>query len=562
MSSPNNQPLSLVQAERFRRAADLLRSGRHAEALILAERLVAAAPRAADAWQLLAMSSAEGGLFEQASAAFERTAALVPGNAVISNNYAVFLARYGKHLRGQGRPDRAEPILRKAVALMPENAPAWVDLGVVLRASGRFDEAMEALRKAQDLMRSQGVSQPELEDAINGVLADAGRSADAVAGARRLIASHPAYPPAYETMTHLLWEHGADLSPEEDPLDGFRAAARAQPDNQPLQVALVRTLLAAKHAEEALARIEVLRQRSPDSALLDWFAGDALDALHQSESAARLYEAVARSELGRLPQFLNAHTRHAFRTRRFDLALRCAEQAVRSDPRNQEGWANLGTAWRLLGDSREYWLCDYERLVGYVEVTPPPEFEGLPEFLQALAHTLDAMHSARRQPIHQSVRGGTQTTGQLFGRNTAVIRSMEASLRRAAEHWVATLPRDETHPFLSLKRSAVRFVGSWSVRLKASGRHTNHIHPMGWASSAFYVRVPAGSLASRDNDAGGSLQFGQPLDDLGLGLSPRRILQPRPGYLALFPSFFWHGTVPFEAPDSRLAVAFDMQPTV
>jgi hypothetical protein len=58
----------------------------------------------------------------------------------------------------------------------------------------------------------------------------------------------------------------------------------------------------------------------------------------------------------------------------------------------------------------------------------------------------------------------------------------------------------------------------------------------------------------------GWIQFGQPMDELGLDLPPRRLIKPKPGYLALFPSYTWHGTVPFVDAEPRLTIAFDMQP--
>jgi len=554
--------LNAAQAGRFRQALGLLKSGQRTQALSIAETLAEQAPQAADAWQLLGMCLADNGRQEQAGAAFERALALLPGNATVSRNYGLFLARHGKALRAQGQLEAAEPVLRKALALSPEQASAWVDLGVVLRLLGRIDEALAAFRQAEGMLHQRGVIPPELQDAINGVLADAGHPAEALAGARKLVALHPDHVPAHETLSNLLWENGAELAPGEDPLGGFRAAARAQPDNRALQLAFARMLLAAKRADEALALLHPLRRREPGNALLDWFAADALDALQQHEQAAPLYAAAARGELDELPEFLNARARHAFRTRHFDLAASCAGKAVRLDPHNQEGWSHLGTAWRLAGDEREHWLCDYERLVGYAEVAPPPGFGGLSAFLQTLAATLETMHNAGREPVNQSVRGGTQTTGQLFGRDDAVVRATEGALRMAVENWLATLPDDAAHPFLSRKQRSVCFAGSWSVRLKSSGRHSNHIHPKGWTSSAFYIALPGSVLESDSESCAGWIQFGQPLEDLGLDLPPRHVIQPRPGHLALFPSYMWHGTVPFDARESRLTIAFDMQPKI
>lgn len=560
MSAARSQALDSAQADRFRQAMALLQSGAHAPALAIAETLARQAPAAADAWQLLGMCLDGSRRQEEARQAFERALALVPGSAVVSRNYGLFLARHGKALREQGELEAAEPVLARAVALAPDLAFAWADLGAVRRLLGAVDGALAAMRRAVDLQRQRGGESVDLEDAINGVLADAGRPAEALAGARALVARHPAHALAHETLGHLLWEHGRELAPGEDPLDAFRAAALAQPDNRTLQLSLARTLLTVRRPAEALPLLQRMRQRDPGDPLLDWFAADALDALAEYAQASTLYASVARSALGGHPEFLNAHARHAFRTRRIELAASCAQKAVEVEPRNQEGWSHLGTAWRLLGDVREHWLCDYDRLVGYVEIVPPRGFASLDAFLAELAPALEALHLAGREPMRQSVRGGTQTTGLLFGRSDPPVRAAEEALRDAAERWLATLSPDPAHPFLSYRRRSVRFAGSWSVRLRSAGRHANHIHPKGWLSSAFYVSLPDSVRAPRAGSREGWIQFGEPLEELGLDLPPRRLVQPKPGHLALFPSYMWHGTVPFDDHQPRLTIAFDMQP--
>jgi ectoine hydroxylase-related dioxygenase (phytanoyl-CoA dioxygenase family) len=43
-------------------------------------------------------------------------------------------------------------------------------------------------------------------------------------------------------------------------------------------------------------------------------------------------------------------------------------------------------------------------------------------------------------------------------------------------------------------------------------------------------------------------------------MPPQHFVRPEPGKLVLFPSYMWHGTVPFTTPESRLTVAFDLLP--
>jgi hypothetical protein len=92
--------------------------------------------------------------------------------------------------------------------------------------------------------------------------------------------------------------------------------------------------------------------------------------------------------------------------------------------------------------------------------------------------------------------------------------------------------------------------------LTGGGFHVNHVHPEGWISSAFYVSVPD-DLQVADHQ--GWLQLGAPRYPVP-GIAPERYVQPSDGRLVLFPSYLWHGTVPFESPAARLTIAFDAVP--
>jgi hypothetical protein len=58
----------------------------------------------------------------------------------------------------------------------------------------------------------------------------------------------------------------------------------------------------------------------------------------------------------------------------------------------------------------------------------------------------------------------------------------------------------------------------------------------------------------------GWIKFGEPGYDVGLKDPVRRTVQPRVGRLVLFPSYTWHGTIPFHAPQDRTTIAFDAVP--
>lgn len=94
---------------------------------------------------------------------------------------------------------------------------------------------------------------------------------------------------------------------------------------------------------------------------------------------------------------------------------------------------------------------------------------------------------------------------------------------------------------------------AWSVRLNGGGFHIDHVHPEGWLSSAFYVRTPKELRGSE-----GALKFGEPGPPTLPPLPADHLIRPEPGMLVLFPSYMWHGTVPFSSNEKRLSCAFDI----
>ena len=94
------------------------------------------------------------------------------------------------------------------------------------------------------------------------------------------------------------------------------------------------------------------------------------------------------------------------------------------------------------------------------------------------------------------------------------------------------------------------------MQLRPSGFHTNHVHPRGWLSSAYYIALPETSAAEPN---GGWLKFGEPGPRID-GCAAEYSIKPAEGMLVLFPSYMWHGTVPFHDKAARTTIAFDVVP--
>lgn len=510
------------------------------EALALHERALAAAPEQAEYWMNYGLALLKAGDAAKAVATLDHAVRLSP--AVSKMWHALGSAR-----RGVGDLEGAEAALRRAVELNAGNGAAWTSLGVVRRLLGDPHDALSCY----DHARKAGFAGPEIDDAEASAHLDCGRPEQALQIVRRLTTAAPNYAPGQGMLARLLWEHGATLAPGEEPSATLRAAVAQQPDNRALRLELSRFLIDARSAADAIEHLEVLRAASDGPALVALQAR-ALELLGDQKGAQQLFDST-HSRMGGDARYTNMHVRHLLKSGAADQAAQRSLELLQREPFNQLALAQLGIAWRLTGDAREHWLCDYEHFVH------DSSLEVDSSFLEQLQATLTALHTAQREPVDQSLRGGTQTAGVLFGRREPVIRTLRDACANAIARYVAALPDDEQHPFLRRKSPRARFAGSWSVRLRSSGRHANHFHQEGWISSAFYVQLPP-TMLDESGRTDGWIQFGAPPEELGLNLPPRRMVQPRVGQLVLFPSYFWHGTVPFEDTRPRMTVAFDAVP--
>jgi tetratricopeptide (TPR) repeat protein len=321
--------------------------------------------------------------------------------------------------------------------------------------------------------------------------------------------------------------------------ESFERALAANPRDTFLWRELIISLIRALRYDDALAAIGRARAAAGPHATFNANEAICVDELGDHARAEQLFARLAHVDEVDL---IVRRARNALRRGRPEEAAALLEPKLATDA--PEVAPYLSAAWRLSNPARAQWLEGDERLVSVLDLELP---EGLAERARAL-------HTAVAEPLHQSVRGGTQTEGHLLNRIDPELQAARILLTDAVERHIAQLaPIDPDHPTLKARRDRpVRFSGSWSVRLADAGHHDPHFHPEGWLSSAFYLAVPDKAQGQE-----GWLTLGQPHHDLGLDLPSLRSVEPKPGRLVLFPSTMWHATVPFPAGE-RLSIAFDV----
>jgi Tfp pilus assembly protein PilF len=461
------------------------------------------------------------------------------------------------------------PLLDAARAFHPRDARLWQVTGLLYRSLEDLAPAVAAFEKAvvlapKDALIAHGHARAALEAGIPAVyLFERARRLAPLDGALLLglaaansaqgtpeaaialidahLRQHPTWIPGHALMARLR----CVLGDRERFTDSFKRALETEPKAVDLWIELIMTLTHAERYEEGLDTIARGRAAAGPHIAFDANEAVCVDEMGNVAEADRLFAALAHVDDF---NFLIRRTRHALRAGRPEEAAALAEPAIVLPTGNMIA-PYLATAWRMLDDPRWAWLEGDERLVGIYDLG-----DDLAP-MEPYAERLRTLHLTTHQPLEQSVRGGTQTDGELFSRIEPEIRALRRAISGAVERHVAQLPpRDPRHPILKFERPGlVRFSGSWSVRLFGEGYHANHIHPEGWFSSAFYVVLP-----ESDGGHAGWLALGGSERQLGIDMPPTRLIEPKVGRLVLFPSTMWHGTIPFPAGE-RLTIAFDVE---
>jgi len=305
-------------------------------------------------------------------------------------------------------------------------------------------------------------------------------------------------------------------------------------------------------------------------------AYDAVLTRQPKHAAAAMNAAYALQRLGRLPEAGKAFERTLVLDRDLakaaanlaDLrleqgdpaaALAVTERFLDHDPGNTE---MLACKALILGDvgreAEARKLVDFKRFLWTHQMPPPHGYENLDEFNTLLAGHLLAHPTLTRAPRSHATRNGLHS-GELLDPPKGPLWALKTMILGAADHYCSDVGQGTDHPFLA--RRPDRFeISIWGVVLEATGHQLPHIHPAAWLSGVYYVEVPD-IVTTKTPGQAGWIEFGQPPGHFHNRSQPEtKTIQPAPGLMVLFPSYFYHRTIPFETNERRISIAFDLMP--
>ncbi len=447
--------------------------------------------------------------FQAAAEDFEAALAKQPNEANWHN-------ALGKSLNNLQQTAAAESAFRRSLEIEPGNAETWHNLAFALRAQGRNHQAADAFSEALQI-KPEYVSAWHNAGLVYLAMDDPGQALAAFLKAQTLAADRPRLATHIGVALHNLGRY-------EDAVATYRKALAGEPEAE-TQNNLAVSLQELGRDDEALAAYREAAGLAPDDQQIQIKIADLLIGMGQPDQAID----IARKCLARTPGQTGA-------------------LAVAAVAGQEPGCELLDTE-----------LLDFDKLIFQTELAVANYPGSAEEFNRTLATHILGHPTLIYEPAGHATRHGSHTADLLAGEKGPVA-IVEKEITAGVHRFLATLDEKKAG-FLFDGQPDSWCLTMWAVVMDAQGHQLPHIHPAAWLSGVYYVQVPE-EINDHDKGKAGWIEFGAPPDTMNCrGEHRLRIFRPVAGNCFIFPSFFYHRTIPFESKQKRISIAFDAIPS-
>lgn len=544
------------------------------------ERSIDAKPDFANGHYNLGNTLRDIGKLNKSIESYNKAIKFSPDFAKAYNNMGMVLQTLKKY-------DDAIAKYKKAIVIEPKFVEALNNLGIVLNLAGEFENSVKNYIRALEL-------KPEDSSINNNLgisLKNLGKFNEAKNCYKKVIKNEPYYIEAYINLANLLRSEGKF----QEGIEVCKKSLEIDPKNFKIHQLLIKLKWENNFENDAFTEILkfIEKNEKPPLDLIDLLSS-ALISTNQKALLLKLknkieinsnkdinyklrmaeinsselikdYESALNTYQEIDIKFSNKNIKLQISKMLFFLGKAKESLSILKDLSKdneleflQKVLAFKSHVLKYLKHEEYFELCNYDKFIFTQNIPVPKGWKDLESFNIDLTKELEKLHLSKKQPFDQTLKNGTQTLDDLFFGNNLknkCILSLKNSLSIAIENYRSRLEKNKEHPFLKNIPKALQINGSWSVRLNSDGYHTNHFHSKGLVSSAYYVSLPE-FISTDKTSKNGWLKFGQPGNNK-FNLLPDKWIAPKIGMLVLFPSYFWHGTEPFQNKKHRLTVAFD-----
>jgi tetratricopeptide (TPR) repeat protein len=482
-----------------------------------------------------------------------------------------FIAHYnlGRTLIHLGKLDEAKTSLEKAIMLKPDFFEAHVNMGVILYELGKLDEAISSYKRATELNSGNAL----LYNNLANTLKDLNRPDEAISSYKKAIVLDPNLMLAHYNLGISL-QAATKLDEAEA---SYRKAIELKPDFADAYNNLAVVLKEKGNLHESIIIIEKTIKLKPDYATAYNNLGNLFKQLGRLEEAELNFKKTLELD----PNFTKAHHNLGMIFYEKELFQKATEHFILSDTvfsklfllkcffildqqsnfyNHLDSIMDKGINNALIGnlissakikygiDKPNPFCNDPLNYVSKTDLITQCNFKDI--FIKGAT---DILTSDKIQNRKQGLlTNGIQTAGNIFTQGGAVTNEMQKIIYAEVEKYKIKF-KDSDEGFL--KKWPTNYqINGWIVSMKSGGNLSPHMHEMGWISGSVYINVPPKS----EIDSGNLVVCIDEASKKSTEKQYKKSLDVVTGSLCLFPSSLLHYTIPFEAEEDRIVLAFDI----
>ena len=426
----------------------------------------------------------------------------------------LYHAYFGGALQALGMAEEAISAFRQALEIDPDIAEVHCNMGTALRFIGKIEEARAAFGRATEINPRFALAHSNAGVALK----DMGKLDEAVAAYRRAIAIEPGMALAHSNLGVAL----KDLDRLEEAVASYRRAVEIKPDFADAHCNLGNALKALGKFDEALAAYRHAIAVKPDFA-----------QPYANTGAVYIQQGNPQAAVETCDSFHNDHP--------MDAGLLTCKGIALTEMGDREG---------------ARYLFDFDRFISGYRFDLPGEFANLDAFHDALTQHILSHPTLAHEPSNYMTVSGMHSR-ELLTEPKGPVAHVEEMMKEAVTRYVNSLPADPDHPFVAGK-PALDKINSWAVVMNRMGHQLPHIHPTGWLSGCYYVKIP--DIVGQSGSQAGWIEFGEYGPEFGFcQVRPEvKAFLPEEGLMYMFPSYFYHRTIPFDSEQKRICIAYDV----
>jgi tetratricopeptide (TPR) repeat protein len=473
----------------------------HQKAKEIYEKAIEINPNFANAHNNLGNTFQDLGENQKAKECYEKAIEINPNHSQAHNNLGIIFKKLEDY-------NKAKEIYEKAIEIDPNYANTHNNLGNVFKELGDYNKAKECYEKAIEIDPNHSQAYNNL-GVIFKELGDYNKAKECF---EKAIKINPNYVDAYNNLGVIFKELG---------------------ENQK-----------AKECYEKAIEID------PNYANTHNNLGNVFKELGDYNKAKECYEKAIKIN----PNYANAHNnllKSLFKLNNQSILFKKLDSITKEGKINAVIGSIFSRAKAKYGFKKENPFCNDP--LDYVLKTDLIEKYDFNNVIVDCVYNIlknDSL-SNRTQTL---ITNGYQTAGNLFTNEDFNTKEIQRIIHVEIEKYRLKF-KDSKEGFINNWPTNYNLTG-WLISLKKGGKLKAHMHDLGWLSGSIYVNVPP----KLQTDSGNLVVCIDENENEKNNNKNKKSINVVNGSLCLFPSSLLHYTIPFEAEEERIVLAFDMMP--